>query len=84
MYAIRSYYDLAFKRSSFIMNGGDSGSKGITIAYTGNNGHFYDTSGEALVDVFNAATARITSYNVCYTKLLRTHSNRRLSCRRSR
>jgi len=50
-------WDLAFKRSSFIMNGGDSGSKGITIAYTGNNGHFYDTSGEALVDVFNAATA---------------------------
>ena len=50
-------WDLAFRRSSFIMNGGDSGSKGVMMAYTGNNADFYDTSGEPLVDVFNAATA---------------------------
>ena len=38
-----------------------------------------DVRGTVTAAIFSAVTARITSYNVCYTKLLRCRSSPRMS-----
>ena len=50
-------WDMGFRRTAFILNGGASGTKGTLMAYTGNNSEFYDAAGNPIVSVFNAATA---------------------------
>ena len=50
-------WDIAFKRSTVILNGGISGSGSASGYFTGNNSEAYDGSGDAILDWFSNASA---------------------------
>lgn len=50
-------WDIAFKRSVVILNGGVSGQGSVSGFFTGNNSEAYDGNGDAIFDWFAAATA---------------------------
>jgi hypothetical protein len=50
-------WDIAFKRSTVILNGGVSGPGAVSGFFTGNNSEAYDSNGDAIFDWFAAATA---------------------------
>lgn len=50
-------WDLAFKRSTVILNGGASGPGSVSAYFTGNNAEAYDSNGDAIFDWFAASTA---------------------------
>ena len=63
MYAIRSYYGIQFIIEPYIRFKGQVGEQATMF--------FYDPAGNALEFKAFKDLGRITSYNVCYTKLLR-------------
>ncbi|HVY54633.1 MAG TPA: HmuY family protein, partial [Thermodesulfobacteriota bacterium] len=50
-------WDIAFKRSTVILNGGISGPGDVTGYFTGNNSEAYDGNGDPILDWFSSATA---------------------------
>ena len=72
MYAIRSYYEVFSKEMSYIIftspRAGGFGEIDLYIAFKKADGEW--TDGINMGPAINT-DGRITSYNVCYTKLLR-------------
>ncbi len=54
--ATSNAWDIAFKRSAIKLNGGISGSKGVTGYYVKNNTEAYNAEGDAVVSWFDTAT----------------------------
>lgn len=50
-------WDIGFKRSTVILNGGVSGPGSVSGFFTGNNSEAYDANGDAIFDWFASATA---------------------------